>query len=249
MIPRNIIQYWHDFNNIPKNISEAMTVTKNNNRNYSIIRADDKVMSKFIKAHYHELVLELYEKNRIPASRSDIARLMLLYEYGGFYIDASMELQRNLDELRDDTSKVILVLRDDAGIYKKCPERAHVINGFIAVPEKSEVIKWCIDEIISNMLSGKHNKRVNFATGPNIINQALVQYEELNIKKLKLTTLVNNFYIYRRVLGVNNSWVYSQFDGIIDPVVYKKSTQHYRKLWFFKRMAIHFSFDFLFLKK
>ncbi len=248
MIPRNIIQFWHDNSDVPEVIAEAMAVTKSNNSNYSIIRADDNFMYNFIENNYNEVVLKLYKNNKISASRSDIARLMLLYEYGGFYIDASMELQENLDKLYDDTAKIIVVQRDNAPVYKNCPEKAHVINGFIAVPRKSEIIKWCIDQVLINMISGEYNTRVNLATGPNIIHKALIKYENLGVKKLLFTSLFNNFFIYRRVTGINNSWVCLQSDGIIDPAIYKKGSKRYRKLWLFKRIAIHLSFDFFFLK-
>ena len=249
IIPRNIIQFWNDFNKIPKTIELAMAVTKNNNQNYRIIKADDFFMYEFIEKHYSKIILELYKMNKISASRSDIARLMLLYEYGGFYIDATMEVQRSLDGMHDKVSEILVVRRDDSGIYKNCPERANFINGFLAVEKKSEIIKWCIDEIIINLINGRHNTRVIFATGPNVLNKALLKYKNSRIQELNFSYLSTYFFIYRRVKGISNSWVCSQSNGIISSEFYKKTTWNFEKLWFFKRLGIHFSVNFIFIKK
>lgn len=42
---------------------------------------------------------EVYDKLRVPAERSDILRLELLYRYGGVYVDTDVECQRPLDPL------------------------------------------------------------------------------------------------------------------------------------------------------
>ena len=249
MIPSNIIQFWHDFDDMPDSIKEAMYITKKNNSNYLIIKADDSFMYKFIEKKYPKVVLDFYKLNKIPASRSDIARLMLLYEYGGFYIDVSMELQKKLDTICDNKSQIIVVKRDDKANYKKCPERANFINGFIAVEKKSEFIKFCIEKIFINMLNGTHNMHVNLATGPNIINQALIEYQHFKTQSLSFSSLINDLFIYRRVVGVNNSWLCAQYKGIIPPNIYKENRKYYQKIWFFKRMAIQISFDFIFIKK
>lgn len=248
MIPRNIIQFWHDLNDIPEIIENAMNVTASNNPNYTIVKADDAFMLSFLDKHYASGVLELYKKNKVAASRSDIARLVLLYEYGGFYIDASMELQKNLDDLYEESHNLLLVQRDDSAIYKTCPKSAHIINGFIAAPKQSDFIKWCIDQVLINLMTGCHNNRVNLATGPSVINQATLMFPESRKKILSFSSLSNNFFIYRRVRGVNNSWVCSQSGGIISPSFYKKNSRQYRKLWLFKRISFHFSFGFLITK-
>ena len=101
MIEKNLIQFWHDKNKIPSQIDEAIKTTKKNNLDYNVLLVDDSYMYDFISKHYNRSILRLYEFNLIPASRSDIARLMLLYEFGGVYVDASIELQDSLDFVVD----------------------------------------------------------------------------------------------------------------------------------------------------
>lgn len=250
MIPKILIQFWHDPSSLPEIISHAMEATKEQNRDYKYIFADDEFMYKFISARYQDSVLQLYRHNRIPASRADLARLMLLYEYGGFYVDASMELTGSLDQFNGSGTDLFIVLRDDAERHKANPKKANAINGFIGVKPKSDFIKWCIERVIRNLVTGENNQKVNISTGPNIINQALIEMSEMMcVKKVGMKELLNDFLIYRRVAGVSNKWTSIQRDGIINPDVYKSSGRRFEKLMTFKNFAFHFSFSLLPTKK
>ncbi|MEA2348587.1 MAG: hypothetical protein QOG62_2374 [Thermoleophilaceae bacterium] len=46
---------------------------------------------------------EVYERIRMPAERSDILRLDLLYRFGGVYIDTDFECRKPLDDLIGDS--------------------------------------------------------------------------------------------------------------------------------------------------
>ena len=249
MIPKVLIQFWHDYEDIPDVVTKAMAVTHSNHDDYKIIKADDDFMYDFIKNHYSEALLNLYKRNRIPASRADISRLLLLYAYGGFYLDATMEFTGTLNKFIDNVSDVILVLRDDVSGYKKAPLKAHAINGILGVPVKSPFIKWCIQRVIRHLISGEHNKRVAIATGPAVINQALEKFEDTyKIKKLSFTSLSKDFLIHRRVSGVTNEWSYLQRDGFIEPSYYHQNGKQFEKSWIFRNIMFHISFNCLYVK-
>ena len=214
-IPKNIIQFWHDNDTMPEKIKSARDITFANNSDYNSIFADDKFMYNLLEQKWRELY-ELYKLNRIPASRSDVARLILLYEYGGFYLDMSMEFCKSLNSIVDENDDIILVRRDDFPQYKNCPEDAHVINGIIGVIPHSEFIRWCILNVYNNLSRGLYNKNVWFATGPKTVNDALNVYRNsYNIKKLSMIELKKNYFKIQRITGVSNNWVNLQKYGII----------------------------------
>ena len=139
--------------------------------------------------------------------------------------------------------------KDNVLRYKNFPEKSHITNAFIAAKKKSPFIKWCIDKIIINLVSGEHNQRVIAATGPFILNQGLANFnEKLSIDKLQFSKLNNVFFKYRRLEGVSNDWVRLEGDGIIDPEYYEKNRRSYSKLLIWKKRIFHFSFGFLSLK-
>ncbi len=215
-IPKNIIQFWHDKTEIPKILQNSISVTKRSNDDYKFIFADDHTIYNLLKDDKYYL-LDLYKLNRIPASRSDMARLILLYEYGGFYLDVSMEMHKSLNELVEPDDEIILVQRDDDPRYKECPTDAHVINGIIGITPNSDFILWCLKKVRTNLTIGLHNHRVFVATGAMIINEALVVLgDSYKVKKLSFVSLKNEFLASRGAPGISNSWVHSQKEGIID---------------------------------
>ncbi len=225
-IPKNIIHFFHDKNKLPEQLKQTMTITRQNNSDFDLVYADDDFMYDFIHEKYNDDILTIYKLNQIPASRSDMARLMLLYEYGGFYLDVSMELQSSLNTITTHDAEIILVQRDDSPKYKNCPEKAHVINGIIGTIPNSEFIEWCIHRAIENLTTGKYNNKVWWATGPRILNDALEKYaEKYTIKKLSFTALQNEFVTYRRIAGFSNSWFQiQQKQGIIADLTSLKKT-------------------------
>jgi len=245
MIPKNLIQFWHDPTTLPQALADAMEITRKTHHEFEIIQANDRFMHQFIGDKYGPAILSLYKLNKIPTSRSDIARLMLLYEYGGVYIDASMEFSTPFSELIDDNTDIILV-QTGMSRYKQCPEKAHVISGILAVPAHSEFINFCLKNALGYMISGSQNHHVNIATGPSLINKALREFgTKLNVKKISWQELTKNFIKHRTVPGVSNAWPYLQRDGIIDPAYYQQYGKQFNRSWILGNKMFHFSFSML----
>jgi mannosyltransferase OCH1-like enzyme len=173
-------------------------------------------MHEFIRNKYTKDFLDIYKLNKIPASRSDLARLMLLFEYGGFYIDAAMEFKRPLKELINFNTEILLVRRDDVKRYENKPEMAHVINGIIASKPQSQYIEACIELAFSHLKSGIYNNNVWRATGPFVLNEILKQISNETIHIASFTDLLKNYIHYKRPKEVSNLWVKQQENGIMD---------------------------------
>lgn len=221
VIPKNILHFWHDKRTIPDLLQNAMRVTANNNPDYRVIFTDDDSIRQLIQQRHSPELLALYNLTRIPASRSDIARLVMLYEYGGVYLDVSMEIHGSLNKLYDRETELALVRRDDIPKYQDCPEQAHVIGGIIAAPPRLPFIKLCIQQIITHLLSGSLNTKGWSATGPGVVNMILKDYNTRRIiRKWSFKEMQQGFLFYRRVPGVTNTWVQQQQQGIIDPALY-----------------------------
>jgi hypothetical protein len=83
-LPKNIFFYWHD-----KNLNNELTNNINNYKksypdfNVKVIGYDDIIL---FQEEFSQLI-ELFKKIKIEACRSDIARILILYRYGGMYID------------------------------------------------------------------------------------------------------------------------------------------------------------------
>ncbi|WP_438434523.1 glycosyltransferase family 32 protein [Gorillibacterium sp. sgz500922] len=94
MIPKKIHYCWFGGKPLPKNVLQCIESWKKFCPDYEIIRWDesnfDITCSKFVEEAYEE---------KAWAFVSDYARLKVIYESGGIYLDTDVELIKNLDEL------------------------------------------------------------------------------------------------------------------------------------------------------
>ena len=108
-IPNNLIQFWHDKSNLPEPFKESHARTMRTYSGFHEIFADDAIAADLMKQDAPYLS-EFYEHNRIPSSRGDMARLVLLYRYGGLMIDMSMAFYRPIWDRTEDDDEVVLCI-------------------------------------------------------------------------------------------------------------------------------------------
>ncbi len=109
MIPRVIHYCWFGKKPLPKSVKKCIKSWKKYCPNYKIIEWNESNFpiscSSFVKDAYD---------NKAWAFVSDYARLKIIYENGGFYLDTDVELLKSLDELTKE--KCYLPLSQDGYI-------------------------------------------------------------------------------------------------------------------------------------
>jgi len=171
-------------------------------------------MVEFIRQHYDDELLVFYQENKIPASRSDIARLLLLYHYGGIYLDAAMEVSNSIGQLTDNDPEIVVARRDDFTL-----DRPHICSSPLGAIPRCRFIDEAIAMVRYNIRHRLFNNNVWKATGPHTLNLLLPKYAELyKIEEHKFSQLLKTFFVYRRVHGVSNSWGTEQGHGIYEPL-------------------------------
>ena len=94
LISKKIHYMWFGNNPIPSNLQKCIDSWYKSCPDYEIIRWDERNYN----VHKNIFVSQAYDNQKfgfVP----DYARIELLYEYGGIYLDTDVELQRSLDEL------------------------------------------------------------------------------------------------------------------------------------------------------
>lgn len=161
-------------------------------------------------------LLSLYQANQIPASRSDLARLILLFTFGGIYLDAAMEIQGSFDDWIHPANDMVLVRRDDLPRYQNTDVLPHVVNSLMASKPKNSLILAALNQAVSHLQSGQYNHDVWHATGANCLNLHLNAYtKKYQIVYKKFSQLHNDFFVYRRDPSVSNVWRIQEFNGIL----------------------------------
>lgn len=94
VIPKIIHYMWLGKKEIPDILKQCIDSWKRYCPDYEIIRWDESNYD----VHKNEFVSQAYD-NKMYGFVPDYARIELLYEYGGIYLDTDVELIRNLDDL------------------------------------------------------------------------------------------------------------------------------------------------------
>jgi mannosyltransferase OCH1-like enzyme len=86
--------YWHNgFDNCPLIVKQCLKSWKFHNLNYEIIELNDTNLSEWID------IIELVKNKDITkTSLSDIIRIFLLKNHGGFWVDSTVFCVKSLDE-------------------------------------------------------------------------------------------------------------------------------------------------------
>ena len=94
MIPKKIHYCWFGGNPLPEDIKRYIESWKKYCPDYELIRWDESNYD----VHKNTYVEQAYQ-NKKWAFLTDYARLDIIYEYGGIYLDADVELVHCLDDL------------------------------------------------------------------------------------------------------------------------------------------------------
>lgn len=97
MIPKVINYCWFGGNELPSSVKKCIASWKKYCPDYKIVQWNEK---NFNLDNVPKFVNDAY-KNKKWAFVSDYARLKIIYDYGGVYLDTDVELLKNLDKLLD----------------------------------------------------------------------------------------------------------------------------------------------------
>ena len=94
MIEKNIFQSWHTKQLHPL-VQQKINSFKELNSDYSYYLYDDNDMDDFVNQHFSGEISELYNKLNIIVAKVDFWRYLVLYKYGGIYLDMDLVLKNH----------------------------------------------------------------------------------------------------------------------------------------------------------
>ena len=148
---------------LPNEISEIMEDIRENNPEYEILYFDAEQREAFIHKEFDDDVVDLAYKALMPgAYKADLWRYLVLYKYGGVYMDVGMQPLVPLSEIVKDSDDFVSV---GDGYYG-------ILNSFIAARAKDEVLRTAIRMIIYNIRDDRYGKNPLDVTGPLTLQRA-----------------------------------------------------------------------------
>jgi hypothetical protein len=148
MIPKIIHQTWRDKTLPPiiySLISENIKLLKSNG--YELMFWTDDMILKLISEEYPNFY-NIYKMTRTGVQKGDIARILLVYHYGGIYIDLDVLILRDFGELLDMNSNKLYITYEPSGqtnaLYNS---DKYICNAFFAANKNNNMLKIILNNI------------------------------------------------------------------------------------------------------
>ena len=175
MIPKLIhIIWWQGINKIPDKFKYNINSWKINNPKYKIILWDARSILNMIDRYYYNKII-LYKR---MIQKIDYAKYLIIYKYGGCYVDIDMQCNDKLDKYLDQNKiNVSLFYFTKIKIYPL------INNGFIACNKNNSEIMLIINEC-NKYINNDYlidELTVMKTTGPLLFNRILNESDKINI--------------------------------------------------------------------
>lgn len=170
MIEKNIFQSWFtkDLNETLRSIIDRF---KDLNKDYNYYLYDDNDMDNFVNTHYPGEISDCYNKLNIIVAKVDFWRYLVLYKYGGVYLDMDSCINLPLNNLIEDKDEAIITAEGNPGLY---------VQWALIFRKGHPILKKVIELIVDNIKTNKYPNDIIKMTGPFIYTEAINQIHKEN---------------------------------------------------------------------
>ena len=179
-IPKIIHQTYISFKKIPKNWVNTPTSWKMHNPQWEYKFWSDEDNRKLCQEKF-PWFLETYDSYKYPIQRADAVRYMILYTYGGVYIDLEYYCQKPIDIFFIQESELYLLNSPNDNIFSSDT----ITNSFMASKKGSKFWIYLLEKMVeyannpSPLWLTKHIY-VMYTTGPACVTKCFRNYSEIN---------------------------------------------------------------------
>lgn len=197
-IPKSIYQTWKTKHNIDSKISEYIDNTKRMNPDMKYHLYDDQDCEDFIKKEF-PYYYHIYQSLEIPVQKADLWRYLIIYKYGGYYLDIDCYTTHSLLDIkipqRYNDNKHLLIVDIEFPrplCYFGMPRNPQYGQYWFAATPRHPAIRKVIHKIIANiknkelLLEDKNTiDKTLYLTGPVPWTDEIESSDDANIYKIK----------------------------------------------------------------
>jgi len=177
-IPKIIHQiWWQGMNKLPNKYKEYNKSWINKNKSWKIIYWDEYKIIQLLKKYYPD-ILKLLNNYEFMIQKIDVAKYVILYHYGGVYVDMDTVCEKSLDILinKKEFSKYSFICCN----MEIVPFIKIINNGVIFSKKKHPILLVLLSNLgKSSVKRYYHNQDfyIMESTGPMIFDKIISEYE------------------------------------------------------------------------
>jgi mannosyltransferase OCH1-like enzyme len=163
MIPKNIFQSWYTKNLHPV-IQEKINNMMYLNPDYNHKIYTDNEIDSFVNEHFPGIIANCYNKLNIIVAKVDFWRYLILYKYGGIYLDMDSIINISLNNLINENDEAIITAESNPGYF---------VQWALIFNKEHPILKKTIDIIVENITLNKYPNNIHKMTGPYTFSRAV----------------------------------------------------------------------------
>ena len=174
MIEKNIFQSWNT-RDLPKPVQDKIDKFKAMNPDYKYHLYLDEEIDKFVNDNYPGEIADAYNKLNIIVAKVDFWRYLVLYKYGGVYLDIDSNIVKPLSQLIKDEDEAIITseasrhINMDARTTYVC-----YVQWALIFKKDHPILKKTVDMIVYNIKTNRHPENIHAMTGPTVFTEAIM---------------------------------------------------------------------------
>jgi len=215
MIEKNIFQSWFTDQLHPL-VKEKVDSIKKMNPEYEYHLYKDDDINDFVNEHFPGPIADCYNKLNIIVAKVDFWRYLVLYKYGGVYLDMDSSIETPLRELITDADSAIITAEGNPQLY---------VQWALIFSKEHPILKRTIDLIVDNIQRNRYPNNIHRMTGPLVYSRAI---NEVHMK------LFNNQMIIHKNINADTNITYNS-----NGVSYRLYGIDYNGVFCFKHNAAH----------
>tara|TARA_B100000902_G_scaffold399214_1_gene469036 strand:- start:2666 stop:3370 length:705 start_codon:yes stop_codon:yes gene_type:complete len=163
MIEKNIFQSWHTKTLHPL-VQSKINNFKQMNLDYTYYLYDDNDMDLFVNNNFKGEISECYNKLNIIVAKVDFWRYLILYKYGGIYLDIDSSIEKPLNELINDNDDAIITAEGNPNLY---------VQYALVFKKNHPILEHTIKLVCNNIKNNNYPNDIHKTTGPSVYSQAI----------------------------------------------------------------------------
>jgi len=165
MIEKNIFQTWYT-KELPPSIQQRIDIWCKMNPDYKYHLYLDADIDAFVHDHFPGPITEAYDRLNIIVAKTDFWRYLVLYKYGGVYLDIDSCINRPLDSWIKDVDDAIITAEGNPHMF---------VQWGLVFRSGHPILKRTIDLVVEYVQQNRYPNDIINMTGPGVFSAAIQQ--------------------------------------------------------------------------
>ena len=182
MIEKNIFQSWYTRELHPV-LQKKINTYIQLNPEYQYHLFLDEDMDNFVNTYFPGDIADCYNRLNIIVAKVDFWRYLVLYKYGGVYLDMDSSIDASLDSLINENDEAIITAEGNPNLY---------VQWGLIFKKEHPILKKVIERIVENIKINRYPNNIHKMTGPTVYTEGINEiHQELFNEKLDHSKIDN----------------------------------------------------------